>query len=87
MVLMAAPTKIIPSSVLVQTGSQTVLNFQKFENRELELSVISCLVQPVLVLQSSSEQNFGNTNCEEAKGMGWRLNEGCRKQFKQMEMY
>ena len=63
MVLMAAPAKIIPSSVLpvVRTGSQTVLNFQKFENRELEPSVLSCSVQPVPVLQSSSEQNFGNT--------------------------
>jgi len=61
MVLMAAPAKIIPSSVLVRTGSQTVLNFQKFENRELEPSVLSCSVRPVPVLRSSSEQNFGNT--------------------------
>ena len=70
MVLMAAPAKIIPSSVLVRTGSQTVLNFQKFENRELEPSVLSCSVRPVPVLRSSSEQNFGNTKYV---GIQWKL--------------
>jgi len=73
MVLMAAPAKITPSLVLVRTGSQTVLNFQKFENRELEPSVLSCLVRPVPVLRSSSEQNFGNTKKD-------GVNDGCRKE-------
>ena len=58
---MVVPAKIIRSSVLVRTGSQTVLNFQKFENQELELLILSCLVQPVPVLWSTSEQNFSNT--------------------------
>jgi len=65
---MAAPAKIIPSSVLVRTGSQTVLNFQKFENQELEPSVLSCLVRLVPVIQSSSKQNFGNTTAALQRG-------------------